>query len=160
MWQMVQQIAAEAISICSGYFLDIPLPDTRAIITFSTNPLVPFLEITPSQCFKQVAFAISHLFCYKKLMNYNGELLEWHHQRRWTRYSATQTSAYALFPIQVYACDIFFNILCQLSIMLVNHWALVWKLQKFSRTHWLIVIVNKWTDNKEIIYVMHNLCNA
>ena len=76
---MVQQIAAEAIPICSGYFLDIqhvPLPDTRAIITFSTNPLVPFLEITPSQCFKQVAFATSHLFCDKKLMNYNGEILE------------------------------------------------------------------------------------
>ena len=73
---MVQQIAAEAIPICSGYFLDIPLPDTRAIITFSTNPLVPFMEITPSQCFKQVAFATSHLFWDKKLMNYNGEFLE------------------------------------------------------------------------------------
>ena len=155
MWQMVQQIAAEAIPICSGYFLDIPLPDTRAIITFSTNPLVPFLEITPSQCFKQVAFAISHLFCYKKLMNYNGELLEWHHQRRWTRYSATQTSVYALFPIQVYVWY-FFNILFQLSIILVYHWALVWKLQKFSCAHWLIVIVNKWTDNKD----WNNLCDA
>jgi len=31
---MVQQIAVEVIPICSGYFLDIPLPDTRAIITF------------------------------------------------------------------------------------------------------------------------------
>lgn len=52
--------------------------------------------------FKQVPLMYNNLFCNKKLMNCNDVFLECRHQRRWTRYSATQTFVYALFPIQVH----------------------------------------------------------